>query len=414
MNAELIAVGSEMLGAGRQDTNGDWLSERLGRLGISTAAREIVEDDIDRIASMVRSALGRAEIVILTGGIGPTEDDLTREAVALALDRPLERDTEQEERLRERFRTFGRRLGPQQLKQADRPQGADWIANSQGTAPGFLFRLDDRILCVLPGVPSEMKAMFESGLVPALPRTSRIRFARRALKIAGRSEPSVDRRIVDLYDRPDTDITILSGLSGIELHLRVTADGEATAASKLETLTAEIRERFGNDIYGQDDEMLSGVVAALMRGAHKTLATAESCTGGLLGGAITAVPGSSAWYRGGFVVYSNELKTQLAGVSRATLEAHGAVSEETARQLARGVRDRCNADIGIGITGIAGPDGGTIEKPVGWVHLALQDEQESLHWQVQLPGGRDEVRGRTVTLALDRLRRRLLQEDASS
>jgi nicotinamide-nucleotide amidase len=414
MNAELIAVGSEMLGAGRQDTNGSWLSERLARLGISTAARDIVEDDIDRIASMVRSALGRAEIVILTGGIGPTADDLTREAVALALDRPLERDAEQEERLRERFRTFGRRLGPQQLKPADRPQGADWISNSQGSAPGFLVRLDDRILCVLPGVPSEMKAMFETGLAPALPRVSRIRFARRALKIAGRSEPSVDRRIVDLYDRPDTDITILSGLSGIELHLRVTAEGEATAASKLESLTAEICERFGNDIYGRDDETLPGVVAALMRGAHKTLATAESCTGGLLGGAITAVPGSSAWYRGGFVVYSNELKTQLAGVSRATLEAHGAVSEETARQLARGVRDRCEADIGIGITGIAGPDGGTAEKPVGWVHLALQDEQESLHWQVQLPGGRDEVRSRTVTLALDRLRRRLLQEEASS
>ena len=414
MNAELIAVGSEMLGAGRQDTNGDWLSERLARLGIFTTGRDVVEDDVERIASMVRSALERAELVIVTGGLGPTADDVTRKAVALALDRPLERDTEQEERLRERFRSFGRRCGPEQLKQADRPQGATWIGNPRGSAPGFLLRRNERVLCVLPGVPSEMKTMFEAGLEPELPDGSRAPFARGTLKIAGRTEPSVDRRIADLYDRPHSAITILSGLSGIELHLRVAASGKVGAAPGLAALMQEIRARFGTDIYGCDDETLHGVVGSLMREAGKTLATAESCTGGLLGGAITAVAGSSAWYRGGFVVYSDELKVQLAGVSAETLAAHGAVSEETARELARGVRERCGADVGIGITGIAGPDGGTPEKPVGWVHLALQDDQGSSHWQLQLPGGRDEVRGRSVTLALDYLRRRLLQENDPS
>ena len=413
MNAELIAVGSEMLGGGRQDTNGDWLSDRLARLGIFTTGRDVVEDNVERIASMVRSAMDRAEIVIVTGGLGPTEDDLTREAVALAVDRPLERDAKQEERLRERFRTFGRQFGPEQLKQADRPRGATWIGNPRGSAPGFLLRLNERILCVLPGVPSEMKTMYETGLEPELADGSRAPFARGALKIAGRSEPSVDRRIVDLYDRPHTDISILSGLSGIELQLRVAASGEVDAASGLAALVEEIQARFGTDVYGRDDETLQGVVGCLMREAGKTLATAESCTGGLLGGTITSVPGSSAWYRGGFVVYSNELKVRLAGVSPATLETHGAVSEETARELARGVRERCGADVGIGITGIAGPDGGTPEKPVGWVHVALQDDQGSAHWQLQLPGGRDEVRGRSVTLALDRLRRRLLNENGA-
>lgn len=408
MNAELIAVGSELLGAGRRDTNGDWLAERLARLGIATVSREVVEDDVARIASMTRSALERTDLVILTGGLGPTADDLTREAVALALDLPLERDAEQEELLRERFRTFGRSFGPQQLKQADRPRGSTWIANPRGSAPGFLLRLDGRLLCVLPGVPSEMKTMFEAGLEPDLVAVSSAAFAYRRLKIAGRTEPAVDRRIADLYDRPDATVTILSGIWGIELLLRTAGTSTTSATTSLSQLVTEIRERFGLDLYGQDDETLPVVVGALMLQSGRTLATAESCTGGLLGGAITAVPGSSAWYRGGFVVYSNDLKVRLAGVSPATLARHGAVSEATARELAHGARQRCSTDVGIGITGIAGPEGGSPDKPLGCVHLALEDEQGSAHWRVLLPGGRDEVRGRAVTLALDRLRRRLL------
>jgi len=224
----------------------------------------------------------------------------------------------------------------------------------------------------------------------------------------------VDRRIADLYDRAGTTITILSGISGIELHLLVAASTTPGAGARLAELVAQIRERFGPDIYGRDDETLAGVVGALLRDRGKTLATAEACTGGLLGGTITTEAGASEWYRGGLVVYSNELKERLAGVPPETLATHGAVSEATARALAHGARERCAADVGIGITGIAGPGGGTVEKPVGRVHLALEDERGSDHWQLLLPGGRDEVRGRSVTLALDRLRRRLLAAGASS
>jgi nicotinamide-nucleotide amidase len=367
----------------------------------------VVEDDIARIASLVRSALERVDLVIVTGGLGPTADDVTREALAQAVDLPLERDTEQEARLRERFRTFRRRIGSEQLKQADRPRGATWITNPHGSAPGFFLRLGRKILSALPGVPSEMKTMYEAGLEPELKLESRNEFSRCTLKIAGRTEPAVDRCIADLYRRPDTDITILSGTSGIELHLRGTASDGDTGG--LGELVAELRTRFGQDVYGSDDDTLAGIVGALLREAGKTLATAESCTGGLLGGTITAVPGSSKWYRGGFVVYDNDLKQRLAGVSSDTLAKYGAVSEETARELARGARERCSADFGIGITGIAGPGGGTPEKPVGWVHVALDDGREGDHRAVLLPGGRDEVRRRSVTLALDRLRRRLLR-----
>jgi len=408
LNAELIAVGSELLTAGRRDTNAHWLAERLARLGIALVARGLVVDDPLRIASLLASALERSDLIIVTGGIGPTEDDVTREAVARALGRPLERDPEQVERLRRRFRKFGRRFGAEQLKQADRPRGTSWIDNPLGSAPGLLLQQDRRILCVLPGVPSEMKAMFEAALLPELEQRSRQSFARSTLKIAGRSEPTVDRTIADLYGVRGQEITILSGVGGIELHLRVAGRDGAAARATLARLEREIAQRLGGDIFGRDDETLPAVVGALLADLERTLATAESCTGGLLGGAFTSVPGSSAWYRGGLVVYSDDLKRQLAGVSQATLESSGAVSEQTAIELARGARDRCRADIGLGITGIAGPRGGTREKPVGRVHIALCDEMGHAQWQHDLPGGREDVRGRCVTLALDHLRRRLL------
>jgi nicotinamide-nucleotide amidase len=404
----LIAVGSELLSAGRRDSNAHWLAERLDRLGIALVARGLVVDESERIASLLAAALRRSELIVVTGGIGPTADDVTREAVARALDRPLERDLEQVNRLMRRFAAFGRRFGPEQLKQADRPRGATWIDNPRGSAPGLLVIQDNTILCVLPGVPSEMKAMFLATLEPELERRSRRSFARSVLKIAGRSEPSVDRAIADLYDAPGREITILSGIGGIELLLRTDgADAEA-ARSALESVEREIRRRLGVDIFGRDDDTLAEVVGALLLERHLTLSTAESCTGGLLGAAVTGVPGSSAWYRGGLVVYSDALKQDLAGVSSSTLVSAGAVSEATAVELARGARHRCGSDIGVGVTGVAGPGGGTDQKPVGRVHLALSDADADLHWQMDLPGDRADVRGRSVTVALDRLRRHLL------
>ncbi|MCP3982425.1 MAG: CinA family nicotinamide mononucleotide deamidase-related protein [bacterium] len=401
VRAELIAVGTEMLEIGRRDTNSEWLTERLSRLGIAVRARSVVEDDVATIAQAVRAALQRSGLVLVTGGLGPTEDDRTRGALADALGRPLERDPEKLAAL-ERF--FSRRGLPLRKKQADRPRGSAWIPNPVGTAPGIAWEEGEVRLFALPGVPAEMRAMFEGGVEPRLSHIAGPRAAS-TLKIVGQGEGQVDALLADLYDAPGLTATILSGDAGLELHLR--ADG-ADARAALERLTDEARRRLGGDVFGRDDDTLAGVVGRLLEDRGQTLATAESCTAGLIAAAVTEVPGSSAWFRGGLVVYGNELKTELAGVDAAILASEGAVSAPVAEQLAEGARTRCGADFGLGVTGIAGPGGGTAGKPVGLVHLALADAAGVVGWRLSKMGERAQVRRRTVTEALDRLRRHLL------
>jgi nicotinamide-nucleotide amidase len=409
MSAELIAVGSELLRGGRADTNGDWLVERLLRLGIEVVVRACVDDDAERIASNVRAALGRSEIVVLTGGLGPTEDDRTREALALALDLPLERDREQVRLLERRFAAYGRAFRPVQLKQADRPRGAEWIANPLGSAPGLSIRWKGRLVAAFPGVPAEMKRMFEESLAPLLAGRG-VAVAVRTLKVAGRMESSVDEQVRDLYDEPGLDATILAGREGIELRLVLRGATPEEARDRLAVIESRFVERLGEDLYGRDEEDLPEVVGRLLERAGKTVATAESCTAGLLAGRITSTAGSSGWFRGGLVVYDDEVKLSLAGVRAEILARHGAVSEAVARELAEAAAARCGASYGLGVTGIAGPTGGTAEKPVGLVHLGLAGARGTEHWRTRMVGDRDLVRRRTVTFALDRLRRRLLAE----
>jgi nicotinamide-nucleotide amidase len=403
MKAELIIVGSELLRFGRTDTNADWLVERLGRIGIETALRTLVQDDEGRIALLVRDALRHAGLVILTGGLGPTEDDRTRSALAAGLGLELELDHDLLARLRRRLLSRGRRYAENQAKQAERPQGSTWIENPVGTAPGIALAHQGTLVYALPGVPAEMKPMFMHGVLPALQKIQDSRLFRRTLKIAGRTEPSVDEQMKDLYNDRGVEVTILTGREGIELHLL------AEDAARLESIDRSMSERLGRDLYARDDGTLSQVVGRLLADLGQSLATAESCTAGMLAATITDVPGSSAWFRGGLVVYSDDLKMELAGVGGATLATHGAVSEEVALELASGVRARCRADFGIGITGIAGPGGGSAEKPVGLVHLALDDDRGASHWRLLQFGDRELVRRRSVTAALDRLRRRLLE-----
>jgi nicotinamide-nucleotide amidase len=407
-NAELIAVGSELLRFGRRDTNTEWLSKQLNRIGIEVSARVMVEDELATIATSLRTALDRSPVVVVTGGIGPTEDDRTREAVAQALGLELERDEERVAALRARFEERGYPFKAAQARQAERPIGSSWIDNPIGTAAGFLAREGERTVFVLPGVPAEMRAMFQRSVLPRLSGGSAL--ASRVLKVGGRTESSVDERVSDLYGLPGSSVTILTGREGVELHLRAVSVGQRSAREVLDEIDRRVSERLGTDVYGRDDETLPSVVGRMLRGLGRTVSTAESCTAGMLAATMTNEPGSSAWFRGGFVVYSDDLKQQLVGVGAELLRAHGAVSEAVARELALGARQRCGADYGIAITGIAGPSGGTPTKPVGLVHLSIACGSGVGHWRLRLVGDRDSIRRRTVTAALDRLRRELMRQ----
>jgi nicotinamide-nucleotide amidase len=399
MQAELIAIGTELLDLGRRDTNSEWLTEHLARAGVRVVGRHLVDDDEGRIAGHLRAAVARADWVLLCGGLGPTGDDRTREAVARALELPLERDPVMEEHLRARFRARAFPFDDRQARQADRPRGAVWLPNPIGSAAGFLVESGGVRVAALPGVPAELKRIFSDRLVPRLGGGAAS--ARRVLKVAGRPESWVDERVRDLYETPRGRATVLSGADAVEVIL------QAETEDALEAVERQVTERLGIDLFGRDDETLAGVVGALLEQRGMSVATAESCTAGLLSGAITAVPGSSVWFRGGVVAYADDVKVAAVGVRRSTLERHGAVSAEVARELASGIRERMGSDFGIGITGIAGPTGGSPEKPVGLVHLAVDSASGVWERVLRLPGDRDLIRRRAVTVALDVLRRGL-------
>ena len=407
-HAVVLAIGSELLRAGRADTNAEWLIARLAELGIETSWAARVEDDVIRIGGIVRAAVDAAPVVIVTGGLGPTEDDRTREAVAWALDAPLVRDEEMARRIAEVFTARGRVPGPRQARQADRPEGAGWIENPLGSAPGFLIERGGRLFAALPGVPAEMRAMFASSLSPRLASGGGGALARTTLSIAGRPESWVDDRVRDLYETPQTTTTILASSGTVELIASATGSDATQAAGRLNDLVAAFRARLGVDLYGEKGELLPAVVGRLLVAASATVATAESCTGGLLGAALTETPGSSAWYRGGVVCYADDLKTSLAGVPGEIIASEGSVSEAVAAALAEGACRIGRATYGLGVTGIAGPSGGTREKPVGTVYIALSGPGGGKTVKLDWPGDRDLIRRRTIATALDLLRRRLL------
>jgi len=408
MSAVVVAIGSELLRPARRDTNGDWLIARLFDLGIEASWRAAIGDDVARIARIVRGALEDAATVVVTGGLGPTEDDKTRKAIADAVGAPLAHDPAMADRIAALFTTRGRVPSPRQSRQADRPLGMEWIDNPLGSAPGLLMEREHGVLAALPGVPAEMRAMFNASVAPRLAARSRASLARTTLRVAGKPESAVDELLRDLYGSEGTETTILASAGSVELLLTARGADAVDARARLAALAGAMRGRLGIDLYGADDESLAVVVSRLLAARRGTVAVAESCTGGLLGAALTDVPGSSAWFRGGLVCYANELKTSLAGVPRELLAAHGAVSEPVARAMAAGARKACAADFGLGVTGVAGPDGGTPEKPVGTVHIALDDGGPGRAVKLDWPGDRDLIRRRAVTVALDLLRRRLL------
>jgi nicotinamide-nucleotide amidase len=409
MDAEIIAVGSELLTPYRQDTNSLFLTDKLNSLGIEVRFKTIVGDDSERLTEAFRAALGRSRLIILTGGLGPTEDDVNRQVVAEVLNRPLREVPEIRRRIEHRFARFGRTMAENNLRQTLVPEGAEWLENKHGTAPGLWIEQGGMVIILLPGPPRELEAMFESvclprlaGLVPPQCLRSRV------YKAVGLAESEVDNRIAPIYKNyTNPSTTILATPGAIEVHLRAHAASEAEADALLGELGDKIEAALGDYLFSTGGESLEEVVGMYLVLRRKTLAVAESCTGGLLAERLTRVPGSSNYFLGGAICYSNELKTRLAGVPQRLIEEQGAVSKPVAQALAEGIRRRSSASMGIGITGIAGPGGGTPEKPVGLVFIALTDERSTQVREFRFPGDRERIRHWATNAALEIIRRRI-------
>ncbi len=414
MNAEIIAVGSELLTPFRMDTNSLYLTEQINQLGVEVVFKSVVGDDLKRLVAAAQHALFRSEIVIFSGGLGPTEDDLTREAVAEALGVPLRRDEEILAGIERRFAARGWKMSPNNAKQADVLEGAAVLPNPNGTAPGQWlsgkFDGRERIVILLPGPPHELKALFEAECRERLRAKLPVAFlVTRVLKVAMLGESHVDARVAPIYKRyADVQTTILSGAGEIQLHFTSRAGTEDEAQARVDEAADAVEEELEDAVFSRNGESLEQIVGYWLQMRNATLAVAESCTGGLLSERITSVSGSSRYFAGGAIVYSNALKTELAGVPADMIERHGAVSREVAAALAEGIRYRCETTLGIGITGVAGPAGGTPEKPVGLVFHALASDSGTEVIEKNFPGDRKRIRWFATTLALDMVRRKLM------
>ena len=402
--AAIIAIGSEMLGPTRVDTNSLAITAALENYGIPLIRKSIVGDSLEDLVNEIRSS--RANLLIMTGGLGPTEDDLTREALADAFGLALEVDQSIIETIESRFAARGWKMPEVNKRQANVFVGQTTLKNERGTAPGFHLRVAGKDVWVFPGVPHELEWMLATYFTPWLAEVSggRARI-RRVLKIAGLTESGVEEKLKPYYENHAGEVpTILATGGQIEIHL------VGDSAEAIATREREIAEIFGNRLFGFDDDTMESVVGDLLRARSQTLATAESCTGGLLGSRITDISGSSSYYLGGAVCYTAGLKTMLVAVDAALIAQHGEVSEPVARALALGARERFGATWGVGITGIAGPTGGTPDKPVGTVHIAVSgpntDEHRKLLWQ----GPRKTVKWYSTQQALDLLRRMILRD----
>lgn len=409
--AEIIAVGSELLTPERLDTNSLTITQRLNDLGVEVLAKHVIGDDRQRLTAAIRASLERTAIVILCGGLGPTEDDVTRDAAAAALGRQLVRDPKLEEELRQRFRRFNRPMAENNLRQSYRIEGAEALPNPNGSAPGQFLNDGAKVLALLPGPPREMKPMFELEVVPRLrPLLPKRVIKVRSFRITGMGESDLDALIAPIYTKygnPAT--TVLFSPGDLAVHLRAHGTSEKEVSALLREVGDPIRELVGDRIFTEDpDESLDMVVGKLLREQKATVVTAESCTGGLLAGRLTEQAGSSDYFLGGFVTYSDEQKTALLGVSRELLGEFSAVSEPVAKAMAEGARERSGAAYALSVTGYAGPSGGTEETPVGTVFIGLASAHGTKVNRVKYGLDRSRVRTLAAQSALDLLRRSLL------
>lgn len=407
-------MGTELLTPSRLDTNSLYLTEKLNSLGVDVIFKSIVGDHLQRLVAAIQHALFRSDILIFSGGLGPTEDDLTREAVADALGIALKRNPEIVSRLEKRFADRGWKMAANNAKQGDVLEGATVLPNSNGTAPGqwLAGKFDGRehIIVLLPGPPHELKSLFDAEVFERLrAKVPTAHLFTRTLKIAMLGESVVDARVAPIYTRcKDVVTTILAGGGEIELHFKAQAATIDAAQARADEVAGLVEDELDDAVFSRNGESLEQIVGYWLQMRNATLAAAESCTGGLLAERITSISGSSRYFVGGAVVYSNQLKTDLAGVPAEMIARHGAVSREVAAALAEGIRYRCESTLGVGITGVAGPGGGTPEKPVGLVYHAVASDTGTEVIERRYPGDRKRVRRFATTMALDMIRKTLM------
>ncbi len=415
--AAVVAVGDELLYGSTIDTNGGWLGERLAQVGVPVAARWIVGDDDDAIARALGQALAVADVVVVSGGLGPTPDDHTREAVAAHLGLRLDTDVAVLAELEERFRSFGYTALPEQnAQQAKVPEGATVLRNALGSAPGLMILTGDRMVFLLPGVPQELKGLFETSVAPAVKKTFQGRLRRvthRIVHTSGIAESVLSERVTELMpeDTGPVSVAFLPKLVGVDVRLTATnCESGHEALDWIERVQGAIAAAWaGHSFDAESGDLVEALARVLVRDG-RTLAVAESCTGGHVLERLTDVPGASAYLRGGVVAYDDEVKKSALGVSSALLESHGAVSGPVAEAMALGVCTQLEASTGIAVTGVAGPDGGTEDKPVGTVWYAVAVDGRVSSKQRRFPGDRAQVRVRSAQAALDLLYRTLTRE----
>jgi nicotinamide-nucleotide amidase len=407
MKAEIISVGTEILLGEILDTNSQYLAARLPALGIDVHYISKVGDNLQRLAEAIGRARERSDLVFITGGLGPTEDDLTREAIALTLGEEMYVDTETEQRLRDFFASRGFNFPERNVKQAMLIPSAQSIPNPRGTAPGWWVEKDGRIIVAMPGPPAELQRMWE---VEAAARLARLLtgevIVSRTLKTTGIGEGQLDEMVSPFLKSQSPTVGVYAKLDGVHLRLTAKAPTQETAQDLIQPMEEDLRRLLGDAVWGADDDSLEGVIGAMLRERRLTLATMESCTGGLLASTITDVPGSSDYFKGGYVAYSAQMKTSL-GVSAELIEMHGTVSDEVAADMARAARARAEADIGVAVTGVAGPDE-LEDKPPGKMHIAVDADVGPQSISYTYYQGRAATKSRAVTSALGLLRRALL------
>ncbi|HXG65098.1 MAG TPA: competence/damage-inducible protein A [Blastocatellia bacterium] len=410
LNAEIIAIGSELLTPHRTDTNSLWLTARLNSVGIEVKLKTVVGDDEERLEETVRDALRRSSVIISTGGLGPTEDDITRKVFARVTNRQLVLDYEVLETIRERFTSRGYQMTPNNERQALIPRGAEVLPNPNGSAPGVKIAQDGKLIVLLPGPPRENQPMFENFVLPDLEKMARgVRLATRVLKVTGMGESALDDMIAPIYKAYTNPVTtILFTDSDIEIHLTAQAETMARAEEIVQELVDKLEERLGENLFSTQGETIEEVIGQRLMRKGYTIATAESCTGGLVAERITRVPGASDYFVGGVVSYTNEMKTRLLGVPAELIEGRGPVSGDVAEAMARGIKERAGATIGVSVTGVAGPGGGTDAVPVGTVYIGLADDVMTSSRRLVLMGDRHLIRWRASSIALEMVRRRYL------
>lgn len=414
LSAEIIAIGSELLTPERTDTNSLWLTEKLNAIGVEVMLKTIVGDDELRLEEVIRDAMKRSHIVITTGGLGPTEDDITRQIAAKAVGRQLVYHDDLEADLRERFKRWGREMPEINKRQAYVIDGAKILPNPNGSAVGMMLEADDRLLAVFPGPPREMRPMFENFVRPAIAaKAGGIVVCRRVMRVSGMGESAVDEKIAPIYKSyPEIQTSILFSRVEIEVHISTKTTDPDEGDRLLGEVVEGMQAALGSAMFATNGETMEVVIGQLLRERGETISVAESCTGGLIGMRLTEVSGSSSYFLDGAVTYSNASKMRDLGVPELLILDHGAVSAEVAEAMAEGIRKRSQATHAISVTGIAGPEGGTEEKPVGTVFIGYSSISGTRSMKFVFPGDRELVRWRSSQAALDHLRRQMLKVDA--